>query len=307
MPTISETPWDEVVQEREFLAMGSSEREEFVDAYMADLTARIEAAGEMNVEMAAQLEIDRENILYDALDQPFLMLNPFTNFGRSFSKEWDATIQSWILKDTEAALEYRNSLDEEIVTYPGTSESLGRVTPSLLPIILVLILFILSIRQPILALKKRRRDARSARVGGSASEARHQPTYAVFNCSLCNSRIRIEAIIAPTKVACPACGSTYQCTRAESEGCVFVIYPEIAQGNNSTPNPLPAHVLRALKYFDLCPPVRFDQVRKVYRERVAQYHPDKVHGLGDEIKKVAEAKTREINENFSVVAQYYKH
>lgn len=38
-----------------------------------------------------------------------------------------------------------------------------------------------------------------------------------------------------------------------------------------------------------------DEVKTAYRRRMAEYHPDKVAGLGDELRALAESKSKEIN------------
>jgi DnaJ-class molecular chaperone len=38
-----------------------------------------------------------------------------------------------------------------------------------------------------------------------------------------------------------------------------------------------------------------DEIKAAYRERIAQYHPDQVAGLGLELRQVAERKMRELN------------
>lgn len=38
-----------------------------------------------------------------------------------------------------------------------------------------------------------------------------------------------------------------------------------------------------------------DEVKLAYRRRIAEYHPDKTSGLGDELRVLAETKTKEIN------------
>ncbi len=38
-----------------------------------------------------------------------------------------------------------------------------------------------------------------------------------------------------------------------------------------------------------------DQIKKAYRKLSMQYHPDKVRHLGDEFRKIAEEKMKEIN------------
>ena len=49
--------------------------------------------------------------------------------------------------------------------------------------------------------------------------------------------------------------------------------------------------------------VTFDDIRRRYRELVAQYHPDKVSHLGPKLREVAENEMKEINEAY----QFFKH
>lgn len=48
-----------------------------------------------------------------------------------------------------------------------------------------------------------------------------------------------------------------------------------------------------------------DNIKKRYRELIAQYHPDKVHHLGREFSAIADKKTREINEAYEYFKQRY--
>ncbi|MDI9641790.1 DnaJ domain-containing protein [Geitlerinema splendidum] len=41
-----------------------------------------------------------------------------------------------------------------------------------------------------------------------------------------------------------------------------------------------------------------DILKAAYRKKVAEYHPDRVHGLGLELQQLAEQKTKEINEAY---------
>jgi len=44
-------------------------------------------------------------------------------------------------------------------------------------------------------------------------------------------------------------------------------------------------------------------VRRVYREKLLQYHPDRLQHLGREFRELAEEKTRELNEAFGRIEQ----
>ncbi len=53
------------------------------------------------------------------------------------------------------------------------------------------------------------------------------------------------------------------------------------------------------------PGENFDQIKKAYRKLSMQYHPDKVAHLGDEFKKVAEEKMKEINVAYDYFQKKY--
>jgi DnaJ-domain-containing protein 1 len=48
-----------------------------------------------------------------------------------------------------------------------------------------------------------------------------------------------------------------------------------------------------------------DEIKKKYRQLMTQYHPDKVLGMGDEIREVAERKAKEINEAYDYFRKKY--
>ena len=52
--------------------------------------------------------------------------------------------------------------------------------------------------------------------------------------------------------------------------------------------------------------VTFNDIRRRYRELVAQYHPDKVSHLGPKLKEVAEKEMKEINEAYQFFKQRYQ-
>ena len=41
--------------------------------------------------------------------------------------------------------------------------------------------------------------------------------------------------------------------------------------------------------------LRLDEIKPSYRKLIAQYHPDRVAAMGEEIREVAEKKAKEIN------------
>jgi len=50
-----------------------------------------------------------------------------------------------------------------------------------------------------------------------------------------------------------------------------------------------------------------EEVKKAYRKLSMQYHPDKVSHLGDEFKKIAETKMKEINAAYDFIKKRYNY
>ena len=44
-----------------------------------------------------------------------------------------------------------------------------------------------------------------------------------------------------------------------------------------------------------------EEIKKAYIVKVKEYHPDKVSGLGEELKTLAESKTKDINKAFEII------
>jgi hypothetical protein len=60
------------------------------------------------------------------------------------------------------------------------------------------------------------------------------------------------------------------------------------------------------KFLNLKGNVNFDDIHKAYKLKIKEYHPDKVDSMGDELKKLAEEKTKEINEAYNFFVKRYK-
>lgn len=59
-------------------------------------------------------------------------------------------------------------------------------------------------------------------------------------------------------------------------------------------------VLGVLPYASL------DEVKRAYRQRMSEYHPDKTSGLGEDLRALAEAKTKEINAAYEAATQRFR-
>ncbi|MDR6205376.1 J domain-containing protein [Paraburkholderia graminis] len=62
----------------------------------------------------------------------------------------------------------------------------------------------------------------------------------------------------------------------------------------------------ACRVLQLDRPFTTEQLRAAYRQRMSQYHPDKVSNLGPEFRDLAESKSKEINRAFDLLARFYR-
>ena len=49
-----------------------------------------------------------------------------------------------------------------------------------------------------------------------------------------------------------------------------------------------------------------EEIEKAYKQKIKEHHPDRVHGLGREIREVAERKTQQINEAYDILRKEQK-
>ena len=52
--------------------------------------------------------------------------------------------------------------------------------------------------------------------------------------------------------------------------------------------------------------VNLEEIKGAYRRRMAEYHPDKVRHMGEDLQELAETKTREIREAYEYFRKKYE-
>lgn len=128
-----------------------------------------------------------------------------------------------------------------------------------------------------------------------------------FGCMQCGKNLRIQLADKVASYRCPKCLLEFSVSIANQKPLVYVVIPDIRKYTykNTPKAKLPKEVMIALKSLDLEGYQNFDEVKRAYRELIKQYHPDKVSGLGIEIKKLAEAKTKEINTAYQIIESFH--
>ncbi|WP_322046623.1 J domain-containing protein [Paraburkholderia sp. J67] len=82
---------------------------------------------------------------------------------------------------------------------------------------------------------------------------------------------------------------------------------DTGKGAEFNPQSEPADVdpiEEACSVLQLTRPFTTEQLRAAYRQRMSQYHPDKVSSLAPEFRELAEAKSKEINRAFDLLERF---
>ena len=135
---------------------------------------------------------------------------------------------------------------------------------------------------------------------------------ASFTCFRCSGSLRIRLSHSEVAYRCPKCRAEFRVTKASESPLVFVVVPDMSRFTSKASDTstrrkreIPREVLAALSAFGLEEAATFEQVRSAYRELVKGYHPDKVAHLGSDLRRVAEAKTKEINSAYRILEIFY--
>lgn len=154
--------------------------------------------------------------------------------------------------------------------------------------------------------------AKESRADGEPGSSKKPPSVLIFRCVACSANIRAATSNIgkqAVRFGCGHCKQAYYAKIIDADGFGFLIIPELPT-NNSTErqekvHEVPPHVLAALKCFGLTSSATMDDVRAAFRQAIVKYHPDKVNHLGDELKSLAEKKTKEFNAHFSTLEKFF--
>lgn len=69
--------------------------------------------------------------------------------------------------------------------------------------------------------------------------------------------------------------------------------------------PLPEKVKKALNKINFPENIAYTEAKKIYREKLMYYHPDR-RNTNPVLQKVAREKTQELIENWKIIEEYYK-
>jgi DnaJ-domain-containing protein 1 len=138
-------------------------------------------------------------------------------------------------------------------------------------------------------------------------EAREQaPRHVIFGCPACGAKVRIGL---PLKAGTFRCGTCKQELTGEanaSSPIVVVITAKIL-----VPVDAMATLLEELRpaFELLCiePTRDLAEIKRAWREQLVQYHPDRVAGLGRDLRIVAEERTKALNAAYEILEEALNH
>jgi uncharacterized C2H2 Zn-finger protein len=129
----------------------------------------------------------------------------------------------------------------------------------------------------------------------------------VIVCTFCNQKLRIKDFENCANLSCPKCNCNFTLTK----DYIGKIKIQSKKSNSySSDDKKPEWSENKINsYFDLLGihyTASLDEAKKAYRTIITQYHPDKVSHLGIEFQRLAESKTKELNEAYCKLCNYLK-
>jgi DnaJ-class molecular chaperone len=123
-----------------------------------------------------------------------------------------------------------------------------------------------------------------------------------FKCTVCKGQSKI--MVKENKYdsfVCELCKSVYTYRWFDSKLEIILVKKD---------KTIPPDIKSALDFFQYTKKIEdtidMEIIKSKYRELLSLYHPDKVSSLGDELKEVAERKTKEIINKYNLLNEWYK-
>jgi len=131
------------------------------------------------------------------------------------------------------------------------------------------------------------------------SETKQEGTSKVLSCPSCSQKIRVEASNYSKIFRCVTCQSHFS-VRVDKKGHLHVNLEyekrTVSEGTLSS-------VEDCFLILDLPIGASKQEVKKAYRRKMMEYHPDKMVGLGSKLKSLAESESKKINGAKSILVK----
>lgn len=144
--------------------------------------------------------------------------------------------------------------------------------------------------------------------GAGKQSGKDRPSGESENCSLvltcpaCGVGMRVKLPINTSKGRCGKCRSEFV-LKGDGSGGVWAerVGGERESFHGSSDNSEPVDLSEALTMLGLSDGATSADIKSAYRKKISEYHPDKVHSLGDKLKKVALDETQKLNDAIDVL------
>lgn len=120
----------------------------------------------------------------------------------------------------------------------------------------------------------------------------------IVRCLSCKKKIRVRLPLRGNKGKCVACSTSFS-IKVDEKGNLIV--GKIKTENETRGHHTSIPVSEYFKILEIEPTATPKEVKAAYRKKIREYHPDRVAGLGDKLKKMADEESKTINTAYSVL------
>jgi len=130
------------------------------------------------------------------------------------------------------------------------------------------------------------------------SSTSNNPDSKIIRCPSCKKKIRVRLPLRGNKGKCATCSTSFSIEVDENGNLkASTVKNENKARKHHGSLPLSEH----FKILEIEPTATPTEVKAAYRKKIREYHPDRVAGLGDKLKKVADEESKAINKAYSVI------
>lgn len=133
--------------------------------------------------------------------------------------------------------------------------------------------------------------------GKKENTQEHYNKYFVhFPCPSCDVKMRLTLPINTSKGRCGKCKSMFV-IKGNDSGKIWLeaFKPEHNKESDSDASSASSSITNALSLLGLQMGATESEIKLAYRKKISEYHPDKTHGLGAKIQKIALEETQNLN------------
>jgi DnaJ-domain-containing protein 1 len=118
----------------------------------------------------------------------------------------------------------------------------------------------------------------------------------IYPCSTCNKKLRLPIRTEKQRMICPNCKSFYLFFFDEHGN--LILEKEYKETPEEEENPYTT--------LGISEDASFEEIKRIYKLRMKEYHPDKVENLGRKLRELAETEAKRINQAYDHLMDKFK-